>query len=67
MQAMAYIHNSSIGVHGNLKSTNCLLDGRWIVKVSDMLPASIAKQCPAMKRCASADSLTDLPESDING
>lgn len=63
---MAYIHNSNIGVHGNLKSTNCLLDGRWIVKVSDFLPASIAKQCPAMKRCASVEKLSDFPQSDIN-
>ena len=23
------------GVHGNLKSPNCLVDSRWVVKVSD--------------------------------
>ena len=34
-QAMVEIHKSSVGVHGNLKSSNCLIDSRWVVKVSN--------------------------------
>ena len=34
-QGMIYLHDSSIGCHGNLKSSNCLVDSRWTVKVSD--------------------------------
>lgn len=34
-QGMIYIHDSSIGFHGNLKSSNCLVDSRWTVKISD--------------------------------
>ena len=29
------MHNSSIGYHGRLKSTNCLVDNRWVLKVTD--------------------------------
>lgn len=31
---MVEIHKT-FGVHGNLKSSNCLVDSRWVVKVSD--------------------------------
>ena len=33
---MQYLHASSIGSHGNLKSTNCLIDSRWVVKITDL-------------------------------
>ena len=32
---MIYLHESQIGSHGNLKSSNCLVDSRWIVKITD--------------------------------
>jgi len=32
---MEYIHKSQVKFHGRLKSTNCLLDGRWVVKITD--------------------------------
>lgn len=32
---MNYIHHSNIGFHGRLKSSNCLLDNRWVLKVTD--------------------------------
>ncbi|GFN78509.1 guanylate cyclase [Plakobranchus ocellatus] len=35
INGMAYIHDSKISVHGNLKSSNCLVDNRWTVKISD--------------------------------
>jgi len=34
-QGMSYIHNSSLGSHGRLKSSNCLVDNRWVLKVTD--------------------------------
>ena len=35
IRGMTYLHkNSSIGVHGNLKSSNCLVTSRWVVKLS---------------------------------
>jgi len=32
---MEYIHKSSVKFHGRLKSANCLLDSRWVVKITD--------------------------------
>ena len=34
LQAMFEIHKL-FGVNGNLKSSNCLVDSRWVVKVGD--------------------------------
>jgi len=35
VRGMTYIHkNCQLGVHGNLKSSNCLVTGRWVVKLS---------------------------------
>ena len=32
---MTYIHDSALRSHGNLKSSNCLVDSRWVVKITD--------------------------------
>ena len=32
---MEYIHKSPLKFHGRLKSSNCLLDSRWVVKITD--------------------------------
>lgn len=32
---MAYLHGSEIKSHGNLKSTNCVVDGRFVLKITD--------------------------------
>ncbi|CAH1800463.1 unnamed protein product [Owenia fusiformis] len=32
---MDHIHSCPILSHGNLKSSNCVIDGRWILKVTD--------------------------------
>ncbi|XP_065654311.1 atrial natriuretic peptide receptor 1 isoform X3 [Hydra vulgaris] len=35
-RGMHYLHhNTSMGVHGNLKSTNCVIDSRWVCKITD--------------------------------
>lgn len=35
VQGMAYLHNSDVSVHGKLRSCNCLIDGRFVLKISD--------------------------------
>ncbi|KAH9369111.1 hypothetical protein HPB48_012786 [Haemaphysalis longicornis] len=32
---MAYLHNSVIHSHGNLKSSNCVVDSRFVLKITD--------------------------------
>ena len=35
IQGMIYLHESPIGYHANLKTANCLVDSRWVLKISD--------------------------------
>lgn len=35
LQGLKAIHDSAVGTHGHFKSSNCLVDNRWMVKVSD--------------------------------
>ena len=32
---MVFLHDSPLRFHGKLKSTNCLIDSRWVLKISD--------------------------------
>lgn len=34
-QGMNFIHNSLLKFLGNLKSSNCVIDNRWVLKVTD--------------------------------
>ncbi|XP_065672678.1 atrial natriuretic peptide receptor 1 isoform X2 [Hydra vulgaris] len=34
-QGLQVIHKSLVGVHGHLRSSNCLVDSRWVCKVSN--------------------------------
>ncbi|CAF4795042.1 unnamed protein product [Rotaria sp. Silwood1] len=35
VRGMRYLTNSPIRCHGNLKSRNCIVDSRWVLKVTD--------------------------------
>ncbi|VDO97489.1 unnamed protein product [Soboliphyme baturini] len=35
VKGMCFIHSSDIRVHGKLKSTNCLVDSRFVLKITD--------------------------------
>nr|DBA18290.1 TPA: hypothetical protein GDO54_016559 [Pyxicephalus adspersus] len=40
-KGMSYLHSSKTEVHGHLKSTNCVVDSRMVVKITDFLGNSI--------------------------
>lgn len=35
IRGMYYLHNSQIGSHGSLKSSNCVVDSRFVLKITD--------------------------------
>lgn len=35
-RGMCFLHKSSIGCHGDLKSCNCVIDSRWVCKITDV-------------------------------
>lgn len=35
VRGMLYIQSTKLHYHGNLKSSNCLLDSNWTLKVAD--------------------------------
>uniref|UniRef100_A0AAQ4PB24 Guanylate cyclase n=1 Tax=Gasterosteus aculeatus aculeatus TaxID=481459 RepID=A0AAQ4PB24_GASAC len=45
LQGMNYLHNSYIGCHGNLKSSNCVVDSRFVLKITDYGLASFRSSC----------------------
>jgi len=46
-QGMSYLHGSDIKSHGNLKSSNCVVDSRFVLKLTDFgLPSLRARSDP---------------------
>lgn len=40
LQGMRYLHSTPLRVHGSLSSRNCVVDARWVLKITDYgLPA----------------------------
>uniref|UniRef100_A0A6Q2ZL82 Guanylate cyclase n=1 Tax=Esox lucius TaxID=8010 RepID=A0A6Q2ZL82_ESOLU len=46
VKGMAFLHNSVIVSHGNLKSSNCVVDSRFVLKITDYGLASFREKSP---------------------
>ncbi|KAA0710604.1 Atrial natriuretic peptide receptor 1 [Triplophysa tibetana] len=44
VKGMAFLHNSVIVSHGNLKSSNCVVDSRFVLKITDYGLESFCKE-----------------------
>ena len=56
VRGMKYLHNSDIKVHGRLKSTNCVVDGRFTCKITDYgLPLLFNAQKEEFKLASSVE------------
>jgi len=58
-QGMRYLHSSPIRIHGYLTSRNCVIDARWVLKITDYgLPAFYEAQniTPPTKTARGKDS-----------
>ncbi|ESO12556.1 hypothetical protein HELRODRAFT_62909, partial [Helobdella robusta] len=45
IMGMRYLHSSAIGTHGNLNSHNCVIDTRWVLKITDFGVKTIYEFC----------------------
>ncbi|XP_002731955.2 retinal guanylyl cyclase 2-like [Saccoglossus kowalevskii] len=65
VSGMKYLHNSPIKLHGRLNSRNCVIDSRWVLKITDYdLPALIETQTnyPEEQQRTPEDLLWSAPE-----
>ncbi|KAL1114884.1 hypothetical protein AAG570_007708 [Ranatra chinensis] len=49
VKGMAFIHNSEVSVHGKLRSCNCLIDSRFVLKLSDFGLFTLTKPTDVIK------------------
>lgn len=56
LAGLAYLHSSPLGYHGRLKSSNCLVNARFVVKLSDYGPHSLFEQVNDLAKSLSAKS-----------
>ncbi|XP_015179191.1 PREDICTED: retinal guanylyl cyclase 2-like isoform X3 [Polistes dominula] len=69
VRGMRYLHGTPIRVHGYLTSRNCVIDARWVLKITDYgLPAFYEAQNMSPPSKLSRDLLWTAPEllRDVN-
>lgn len=57
VRGMKYLHSSPLRVHGALSSRNCVVDARWVLKVTDygLTAFSEAQGCPSTVKTAKGE------------
>ncbi|XP_030597781.1 atrial natriuretic peptide receptor 1 isoform X2 [Archocentrus centrarchus] len=63
VKGMVFLHNSVIVSHGNLKSSNCVVDSRFVLKITDYgLQSLRTSSCPEDTHAYYARKLWTAPE-----
>ncbi|XP_063708957.1 uncharacterized protein LOC134837507 [Culicoides brevitarsis] len=64
VRGMRYLHSSPIRVHGALSSRNCVVDARWVLKITDYgVPAFYEAQGLPMPTKTAKELLWTAPEA----
>ncbi|KAL7035604.1 hypothetical protein ACKWTF_008465 [Chironomus riparius] len=64
VRGMRYLHSSPLRVHGSLTSRNCVVDARWVLKITDYgLPAFYESQGLAPPPKTAKELLWTAPEA----
>ncbi len=53
-KGMEYLHNTAGVAHGNLRSSNCLVDTRWVLQISGFGLRKLRGECSTFKQTYSA-------------
>ncbi|EDM00568.1 natriuretic peptide receptor 1, isoform CRA_a [Rattus norvegicus] len=62
VKGMLFLHNGAICSHGNLKSSNCVVDGRFVLKITDYGLESFRDPEPEQGHTLFAKKLWTAPE-----
>uniref|UniRef100_H0W391 Guanylate cyclase n=1 Tax=Cavia porcellus TaxID=10141 RepID=H0W391_CAVPO len=62
VKGMLFLHNGAICSHGNLKSSNCVVDGRFVLKITDYGLESFRDPEPEQGHILYAKKLWTAPE-----
>uniref|UniRef100_A0A183SFY8 Guanylate cyclase n=1 Tax=Schistocephalus solidus TaxID=70667 RepID=A0A183SFY8_SCHSO len=62
VRGMNYLHKSPIKVHGRLKSSNCLIDARWVLKITDYGVVNVQAMYGYFQALAPEEMLWTAPE-----
>ncbi|KAL1375679.1 hypothetical protein pipiens_004604 [Culex pipiens pipiens] len=64
VRGMRYLHGSPIRVHGSLSSRNCVVDARWVLKITDYgIPGFFEAQGLVAPTKSAKDLLWTAPEA----
>ncbi|KAL4224613.1 Nitrogen permease regulator 2 [Mactra antiquata] len=58
IKGMSYLHSSPLHVHGRLSSTNCVIDSRFALKITDYGPKSVLSRDREIERRKSSSNKT---------
>ncbi|XP_055954311.1 retinal guanylyl cyclase 2 [Patella vulgata] len=62
VRGLRYLHNSSLKWHGYLKSTNCVIDSRWVLKLTDYGLPGFLGRAKQIREQDTLDLLWTAPE-----